>query len=269
MNIFRRHTLCAIAAMAAACTLGAASPAHADTLDTIKQRKKILVAVDIGAPPYGMLDASAKQVGSDVEGAQMLARDMGVELQIVPVSGPNRVPFLLSKKADIVMASFSITDERKKVINFSEAYGVVPVVVAGPAGARLDSFSDLAGKSIAVTRGTTSDMELTRGVKDIPNVTIVRYEDDATTNTAVATGQQDYLAAAPSVIPAVKKANPSRDIVNKFTMKAYPYGVGLRKDDAALKAWLDDWVKANLKNGKFNEIYTRYFGMPLPADMLK
>ena len=52
-------------------------------------------------------------------------------------------------------------------------------------------------------------------------------------------------------------------------MKAYPYGIGLRKDDTALKAWLDGWVSTNLKNGKFNEIYTRYFGMSLPEEMLK
>jgi len=265
MNPLRRHALAAIAAVCAA----AALPVHADTLDTIKQRKKILIAVDIGAPPYGMIDAQAKQVGSDVEAAHLLAKDLGVALEIVPVNGPNRVPFLLSKKADVVMASFSITDERKKVINFSEPYGVVPVVVGGPAGAKVEGFKDLSGKSVAVTRGTTSDMELTRGTKEVPGVTIVRYEDDDTTNTAVSTGQQDYLAAAPSVIPAVKKANPSRDIVNKFTMKAYPYGIGLRKDDAALKSWLDGWVKTNLKNGKFNEIYTRYFGMSLPAEMLK
>jgi polar amino acid transport system substrate-binding protein len=243
--------------------------ALADTLDTIKQRKKILIAVDIGAPPYGMLDAQAKQAGSDVEAAHLLAKDLGVELEIVPVSGPNRVPFLLTKKADIVMASFSITDERKKVINFSEPYGVVPVVVAGPAKATLKGFPDLSGKTIAVTRGTTSDQELTKGVKEIPGVNIVRYEDDATTNTAVSTGQQDYLAAAPSVIPAVKKANPSRDLEPKFTMKAYPYGVGLRKDDVALKGWIDGWVKTNLKNGKFNEIYKRHFGMSLPDEMLK
>ena len=267
MNTLRRHTLGALAALTAVCTLGAALPAHANTLDTIKQRKKILIAVDIGAPPYGMLDSSAKQVGSDVEAAHLLAKDLGVELEIVPVNGPNRVPFLLSKKADIVMASFSITDERKKVINFSEPYGVVPVVIAGPTGVKIGGFGDLAGKSIAVTRGTTSDMELTRGVKDVGNVTIVRYEDDATTNTAVSTGQQDYLAAAPSVIPAVKKANPSRDIVNKFTMKAYPYGIGLRKDDAALKTWLDGWVKTNLKNGKLNAIYKKFHGTELPADM--
>lgn len=267
MNIVRRRAIHIFAAAATICTLGVS--AHANTLDTIKQRKKILVAVDIGAPPYGMLDTSAKQVGSDVEAAQLLAKDLGVELQIVPVSGPNRVPFLLSKKADVVMASFSITDERKKVIGFSEPYGVVPVVIAGPTAVKLESFKDLAGKSIAVTRGTTADQELTRGVKDVAGVTIVRYEDEATTNTAVSTGQQDYIAAAPSVIPAVKKANPTRDIVNKFTMKAFPCGVGLRKDDAELKAWLDGWVKTNLQNGKFNDIYTRYFGMSLPPEMLK
>lgn len=265
MTFTRRH----IALLASALLLGASASASADTLDTIKQRKKIMIAVDIGAPPYGMLDQQAQQSGSDVEAARLLAKDLGVELEIVPVNGPNRVPFLLSRKADVVMASFSITDERKKVIDFSEPYGVVPVVVGGPAAAKLASFADLSGKTVAVTRGTTSDQELTRGSKEVPGVTIVRYEDDATTNTALATGQQDYLAAAPSVIPAVKKSNPSRDIVVKFTMKSYPYGIGVRKDDAALKAWLDTWVKANLKNGKFNEIYTRYFGMSLPAEMLQ
>lgn len=258
-----------LTAVAALCLAGVSVAASADTLDTIKQRKKVLIAVDIGAPPYGFLDTSAKQAGSDVEAARLLAKDLGVELEIVPVTGPNRVPFLLTRKADLVMASFSITDERKKVIDFSDPYGVVPTVIAGPKGTVLKGFADLAGKNVAVTRGTTSDQELSRGAKEISGLSIVRYEDDATTNTAMATGQQDYLAAAPSVIPAVKKANPARDIEIKFVMKSYPYGVGLRKDDVALKGWVDTWVKTNLKNGVFNEIYKRHFGLSLPEEMLK
>lgn len=254
--------------LTALCLVGASLAAAADTLDTIRQRKKILIAVDIGAPPYGFLDAQANQAGSDIEAARLLAKDLGVELDVVPVTGPNRVPYLLTKKADVVMASFSITEERRKVIDFSEAYGVVPIVVAGPKAAVLKGFADLAGKNVAVTRGTTSDQELTRGTKEVAGVTVTRYEDDATTNTAVATGQQDYMAAAPSVVPAVRKANPTRDIEVKFVMKSFPYGIGVRKDDAALKAWLDAWVKTNLKNGRFNEIYQRHFGMSLPAEML-
>ena len=268
MKLTRRLTS-ALSTLTVVCLLGTATAAHADTLDTIKERKKILIAVDIGAPPYGFLDAQAKQAGSDIEAAQLLAKDLGVELEIVPVNGPNRVPFLMTKKADLVLASFSITEERKKVIDFSDPYGVVPIVVAGPKAVTLKGFGDLAGKNIAVTRGTTSDQELSRGTKETSGVTIVRYEDDATTNTAVATGQQDYLAAAPSVIPAVKKANPSRDIEIKFVMKSFAYGVGLRKNDAALKAWVNTWVAANLKNGKFNEIYKRHFGISLPEEMMK
>lgn len=74
--------------------------------------------------------------------------------------------------------------------------------------------------------------------------------------------------AVPSVIPAVKKANPVRDIDIKFVMKFYPCGVGLRKVHVALKCWVDGWVKTNLKNGKFNEICKRHFGMSLPEEML-
>lgn len=258
-----------LASLAAVLCLGVSAAASADTLDQIKQRKKILVAVDIGAPPYGMLDTQARQSGSDVETARLLAKDLGVELEILPVTGPNRVPFLLTKKADVVLASFSVTDERKKVIDFSEPYGVIPVVVGGPAKAQLKQFSDLSGKTIAVTRGTTSDQELSRGAKEISGVNIVRYEDDATTNTAVSTGQQDYLAAAISVIPAVKKTNPSRDLETKFVMKTFPYAIGLRKGDTALKNWLDAWVRTNLKNGRINTIYKTYFGISLPEDMLK
>jgi polar amino acid transport system substrate-binding protein len=255
--------------MLALSLLGSATLASADTLDTIKQRKKILVAVDIGAPPFGMIDGQAKQSGSDIEAAQLLAKDLGVELEVVPVSGPNRVPFLLTKKADVVMASFSITDERRKVVDFSIPYAVLQVVVGGPAKQKIGSFADLSGKTIAVTRGTTSDQELSRGTKEVPNVSIVRYEDDATTNTAVATGQQDYIAAAMSVIPQVKKSNPSRDVEMKFAMKGYPLGIGLRKNEPELKAYLDGWVKANLQNGKLNDIYRKYFGVALPGDMLQ
>ena len=97
--------------------------------------------------------------------------------------------------------------------------------------------------------------------------TIVRYEDEATTNTAVATGQQAILAAALSTANSVRDANPNKKLAVKITMNAYPMAVGLRKKDPELKAWVDGWVDTNLKNGKLNEIYQKYFGQSLPAEM--
>jgi polar amino acid transport system substrate-binding protein len=241
---------------------------QADTLDTIKQRGKIVVAIDVSHPPYGMLDEKAKETGSDVETANLLAKDLGVPLEIIQVSGSNRVPFLLTGKADIVIASFSITEERKKVVDYSRPYGVIPVVVAGPTDVKITQASDLDGKTIAVARGTTADIELTKTLKPVSGARIVRYEDEATTNTAVATGQQDIFAAALSTANEVRDANPAKKLEVKLTMASYPMAIGLRKKDDALRGWVDDWVAANLKNGKLNEIYKKYFKADLPADMM-
>ena len=187
----------ALAAVALSMCFGSAWAGAAEIPPAIKSRGKVLIAIDVSHPPYGMLDAQAKETGSDVETARLLAEDMGIPAEIVPVSGANRVPFLLSRKVDMVIASFSITADRKKVIAYSEPYGVIPVVISAPKSAAIKTAADLAGKSIAVARGTTADIELTRIVKEGGGAaSIVRYEDEATTNTAVATGQQNLLAAA-------------------------------------------------------------------------
>jgi polar amino acid transport system substrate-binding protein len=253
-------------ALGLAALLPAAAQA-ADTLDTIKQRGKILVAIDVSHPPYGMLDGKAQETGSDVETARLLAKDLGVALEVVPVSGANRVPFLLSGKADIVIASFSITEERKRVVDYSKPYGVIPVVIAAPESEAIAKPEDLAGKTVAVARGTTADIELTKALKPVSGASIVRYEDEATTNTAVATGQQSILAAALSTANSVRDANPGKKLAIKITMNAYPMAVGLRKKDPELKAWVDGWVATNLKNGQLNGIYQKYFGQSLPPEM--
>jgi polar amino acid transport system substrate-binding protein len=257
-------------ALGASCLMAAVTAVQANTLEAIQKRGKIIVGVDISAPPYGMVDDNAKQTGFDIDAAHLLAHDLGVKLEVVPVTGPTRVQFLRTNKVDVIMASFSITAERKKVIDFSEPYGVVPVVVGGPKAAKVMSAKDLAGKSIAVTRGTTSDQAITKETKDVPGVSIVRYEDDATTNTAALTGQQDYIVAASSVLPAIHKSNPKRDIVYKYTAISFPMGVGIRQNEPQLKEKINQWVSKNLKNGKLNDIYKKYFiGQSLPAEMLK
>ena len=248
----------------------AGGSAHANALEAIQKRGTIRVGVDIGAPPYGMVDANAQQTGFDIDAAKLLAKDLGVKLTVVPVTGPTRVQYLLTNKADVIMASFSITAERQKVIDFSNPYAVVPVVLGGPKDKKLESLKDLAGQNIAVTRGTTSDQAITKGVKDIDGVTITRYEDDATTNTAVITGQQDYIVAASSVLPEIKKTKPDRDVEYKLTVVSFPMGIGLRKNEPEFKARLNEWVAKNLQNGALNEYYKKYFfGQSLPEEMLK
>ena len=267
-NLARRGFLSAAVAGAVAATLTVAGPARADTLADIKNRGTIRIAIDIAHPPYGMLNDQAKPTGLDVDTAQAIAEDMGVKLDIVQVSGANRVPFLLANQTDIVVSSFSITEERKKVISYSEPYGIIPVVLAGPKDHEVKEFSDLDGVSIAVARGTTSDIEVTRADKEAGNLTrIVRFEDEATADTALQTGQHDFLVGAPGSVLGIIERNPHRNLEIKLQLAAYPMAIGLRQNEPELQAWLDEWVVANLRNGRLNEIYKSYFGYDLPEDM--
>src|SRR5690349_17119178 len=142
---------------AALVLLSLALPAHGDTLDDIKKAGKIRVAIDTAIPPFGMTDDKLQPTGSDVDVARLLAKDLGVELEIVTTTGPTRIPMLQTNKADIVVSTLSITPDRAKVIDFSLPYADHPSVVAALKSIQIGKMADLDGKRVAVVRGTTQD----------------------------------------------------------------------------------------------------------------
>lgn len=253
---------------ATAILAGVSFPAMAaGKLDQIRSRGSIIVGIDFSHPPFGSINDKNEKVGSDLDTAEILAKDLGVRLETVNVSGPNRIPFLLSNKIDVAVATMSVTADRRKVIDFSAPYGVVPLNISAPAKDAVSGPTDLAGKSIAVASGVTADIELVRVTRGVPNVSIIRYADEATVKTAILTGQQQYLASTLSDLAVIKQQNPSLDLELKFTMKTYPMAIGVRKGEPDLVAWLDGWVQKNIENGRLNTIFVKYYGQPLPADM--
>ena len=245
--------------------LPAVNAAWADTLDEIKKAGKIRVAIDTAIPPFGMTDDKMQPAGSDVDLARLLAKDLGVQLEIVTTTGPSRIPMLQTNKADIVVSTLSITPDRAKVIDFSIPYADHPSVVAGLKSVQIKELSDLDGKKVAVVRGTTQDTDLTQKAK---GAQIVRYEDDATMALAVASGQVDILATARSLLPAISKKNPARTVEPKITMQTNWLAIGVRKEEPKLLAWINDWVKTNLQNGKLAAIYKQHHGVDIPTDEL-
>jgi len=261
----KRRTFLGAAGIAAAATTLAVRPARADALDAIKTRNKLLIAVDLGSPPFGMNDASMQPTGSDVETAKLLAADWKMPLELVQVTSPNRVPVLLTGKADMVIASFSVNEERQKVIDFSDPYGVIQAVIAAPKGMTIKGYEDLVGKRVGTTRGSTNDKE---GTARAQGAQMVRFDDDATLIAALASGQIDIMATSPQIMAAANGRGPKDPFEIKIVMRTFPYAIGLRKGEAKLQAALNEWVHANLRNGKLNDIYKRYNGAELPAEML-
>ena len=100
--------LAAGAAALLACAIGSHC-ANAQALDRIIKDKKIRITAEVTSPPFGILDKDNKPTGSEIETARQLAKDLGVELELVQVTGPQRIPALLSDRAWICSTSAGST----------------------------------------------------------------------------------------------------------------------------------------------------------------
>jgi len=245
--------------------LSLAPAAHADMLADIKAAGKIRVAVAIGVPLFAYLDDSLKPTGSDIETARLIAEDLGVELELLEITNAARVPTIQTRKADILVANLTITPQRLEVVDFSRPYATLDIIVAGPKGSNIKSYADLAGKRIGVTRATTNDTIITR---EAPNAEIVRFEDDATLITAVASGQVDYVSTQSAVFVAMNEKRPGSELEVSFVIQELNLGITLPQGEEAMKAWLDEWIEINYNNGELNAIFSKFHKRDLPADLL-
>ena len=254
--------------LVASCLAVVALAAHADLLDDIMKAKKIRISTDVAIPPAGMMDANMKPTGSDVETAQLLAKDWGLELEFIPTTGATRIPNVNTGKADIIISTLSVTPDRAKVIDFSKPYAVLQSVVGAPKTTAIKDWADLKGKSVTVTRGTTQDTELSAMAKD-RDFKVVRYDDDATMVNAGATGQAEMVATSVALVNAISNKNPQKPWEPKFVIRNFDLAIGIKQGEPRLLAKLDEWVAANLKNGKLNAIYKKFYHADLPVSMTK
>jgi polar amino acid transport system substrate-binding protein len=243
------------------------SQSAGDILDEIHKAKKIRIAIDLGVPPYGMTDEKMQPAGSDVDTAQALAKDWGLEFELVPTTGASRIPSLQTGKADLVISTLSVTPERAQVIDFSPPYAVIRQVIAGSKSAgAIKSMADLDRKTVGTVRGTTHDTLLT---KDGPKgMKLVRFDDDATEGQAFLSGQIDLFSTAEMLLPRIDKKNPERHVEAKFVLSTANLAIGVKKGEKRLLDEVNKWVTVNLKNGTLNAIYKKQFNTDLPASIL-
>jgi polar amino acid transport system substrate-binding protein len=245
---------------------GAMHSAMADELDDIKKAGVVRVAIAIGTPLFSYADQNLKPAGSDVDTAAALAKDLGVKLELVQITNAARIPTLQAKRADLVISSLSVTPERAKVVDFSQPYAVISIIVGGVKTVKVEDYADLDGKTIGLTRATVNDTLTTQQAK---GAQIQRYEDDATLITSMVTGQVDVFSSTPSNLKEMQDRAPQRSIEMKFEQKTFDLGIAMNKDQPRLKEWVNNWVNTNQKNGNLNTIYKKYHGRDLPDSVRK
>ena len=197
----RRRTLLALTLAAA--TLAAPLAAHAQSaLDHIMSSKTVKIAIPTDFPPYGFVGTDLQPQGLDVDMAKLVASKLGAKLELVPVTSANRIPYLQTGKADLVISTLGKNPEREKVIDFTAAYSPFFQAVFAAKSLPIKSFADLAGKSVGVTRGAIEDQELSKVAP--PNTDVKRFEDNNATVAAFVSGQVQALATGASVAGAIR-----------------------------------------------------------------
>jgi polar amino acid transport system substrate-binding protein len=228
-----------------------------NTLDEIVARGKIMVGISLSTPPYGMTDADLKPSGFDVAIANLIARDLGVELEVVDQVSQSRIPNLTSNKVDIVVSSLGITAERAKAIMYTNAIYVDEQMVIAPASAEIATLDDLVGKRVGVTRSTTNDTIITE--KAVEGTNIQRFDDDAATNQALFAGQVDAIVSG---VAAANAINAQTDqFQRKFAVRQSPMGIGVRRGDADLHQWLNTEIMLLWTAGEIQAAQQEWLGV--------
>lgn len=245
-----------------AVTLIAASQlASAITTDEIIKRGKLLVAIDTNNPPWGQMDTQMQPDGIDVAVARLMAKYMGVDLEIVPVTSQNRIPFVATGKADVVMATLSITPQRALQIWYSIPYAFQDSVIMTSDKSPIKNFSDLNGKKVSVVRGAIQDALVT---KLAPRAQMQRFDSDASTIQALVTGQVDATATGFLIPGQTTKANPGKTFVTRLKLGTQHIAIGMKKDSPDLLQWTNTFIYHIRANGELAEIVKQYFGLPMP-----
>lgn len=234
----------------------------ADQLGDVLSKGKITIAVPENFPPFGSVGKSLEHEGYDVDVAKLIAEDLGVELEILPVTSKQRIPFLSSGKVDLVVSSMGANPERAKSIWFSSAYAPFFSGAFAAEDMAISSPADLAGKKVGLTGGTLEDLELSKMVSD--DVEIIRFGDNAATISAFVSGQVDVLVTGNTVAAKVGVDNPKLGLQTKFIIKESPAFIGVRAGEMNMLQWVNVFVLHKKLGGQLNELSKQWLGQELP-----
>ncbi|TMV57653.1 transporter substrate-binding domain-containing protein, partial [Thioclava sp. BHET1] len=185
---------------------------------------------------------------------------LGTKVEIVPVTGPNRIPYLLSGQVDVLVASLGITPDRAKRVTFSRPYAGIQIMVYGKKDVAVKDPKDLSGKSVGVVRASTQDAGVTKVAPKA--ATIRRFDDDAAAVQALMSGQVPLIGVSNVVAAQINKARPGA-YDEKFPLSSQVQGIAVVPGSDKLLTRVNDFVASAIKDGTMDKISEKWLGTKL------
>lgn len=178
------------------------------TIDEIKKSGEITIGVFGDKKPFGYMDEKGQFKGYDIALGDRIAKELGVKVKYVSVEAASRVEYLNANKIDLLLANFTITDERKEQVDFALPYMKVSLGVVSPKGAITD-VSQLKDKTLIISKGTTADTYFT---EKHPEVKLQKYDQYAEAYSALLDGRGDAMSTDNTEVLAWALENDGYDV---------------------------------------------------------
>jgi polar amino acid transport system substrate-binding protein len=216
----------------------------------VKQRGRWLIGVKCDFPPFGYITASGKNAGYDVEVARQFARyafGKGNRVTFTCVTTPSRIPTLQSKRVDIIISTLTYTKARAEVIDFSLPYYGATGRLLVPNSSKITKLTQLSGKTIATTRGSIYDRWLKNCFK---NTKVILTDTTSASLLTMKDRRADGFMFDDAFLVGVAANDPDSKLTgNKFL--DIPWGIGIRKGEADMRAWVNSRIKLMKKRDQF------------------
>ncbi len=225
-----------------------------DALEVIKQRGVLKVGVFSDKPPFGSVDSKGKYQGYDVVIAKRMALDLlGDEnkIEFIPVEASARVEFLKANKVDIIMANFTRTKEREKVVTFAKPYMKVALGVISKDGV-IKNIEELKDKELIVNKGTTADFYFT---KNYPNIKLLKFEQNTETFLALLNNKATALAHDNTLLLAWAKQHPEFKLGITSLGDKDVIAPAIKKGNPKLLEWLNNEIDSLISSDFLKEAY--------------
>jgi len=222
-------------------------------------QKELLVGMEMSFPPFEMLDSSGQPAGISVDMARAMGQFLNRPIRFENIPFDGLIPSLKTGKIDVIISSLTMTEDRKKSIDFSDPYLNMGLAILANKNSDIQSIDDVdkPGRNVAVKKGTTADIYAMQHFK---NAKVLVFNDESACAIEVGQGKADcFIYDQISVFQNWKRhQDRTRAILQPFEKEEW--AMGIRKGNDDLRTQINDFIKRFKQSGGFEQLGVKYLG---------
>ena len=262
----------ALAVATAGCTSSSATSGGSGSqgpseshLQKVLSSHKIRIGVQTEAAPWGVRESDGSYQGFDIDIANALGKALGAKVQFVPETNESRIPSIQADKVDVVIASFTASDDRSQQVEFTIPYAAGGTLIAVPKDSPIHSYADLAGKSISASRGSIGEGILEN---EFPQAKPALFNSFADSVQALKSGKVDGLIENNVIVPDLVHKDPNLRVLDGPVLDPALMAFGIQQGDEIWQQYLDNFIRNYNVSGENEKASEKWLHQPMP-DFLK